>query len=541
MARDLHHVPGWVVGSVLRQQAEALGEKRLFQIIDGESRSYAECDREASRMANYLASLGVGVGDRVAVFLPNGLAFCQAWLGIARAGAVMVAINTEYRGAFLRHALANCRTRVVVCDAGYLERIAEIEADLPDLQTVVVAGGETPSPFRRLRTRPLDEFLASPDSDPGIEVTYRDDACIMYTSGTTGPSKGVLMPHAHLYLFGLGTIEHMGLSREDIFYIVLPLFHANGLFMQLYATMIAGASAVIRRRFSAGEWLNDVRRHGATITNMLGAVSAFVLNQPPTDHDRDHRLRAVGVAPNSPDLDAAFRERFGVGEVFGLYGMTEVNIPLYTEAGVRRPGSCGKTWERYYELRIVDPETDEELPRNEVGEIVVRPRQPFGFMSGYDGMPEKTIEAWRNFWFHTGDAARMDEEGYVYFVDRIKDCIRRRGENISSYEVENVVAAHPDVADVAAAGIASEIEGAEEEVMVWVVAQPGRRIDPRALIEFCTPRMPRFALPRFVEVTDSLPKTPTGKVQKHLLRKRGVTGSTWDRERDTVPDAGRRP
>ena len=336
------------------------------------------------------------------------------------------------------------------------------------------------------------------------------------------------MPHGHLYLIGPGTIENMELGDRDVFYIVLPLFHANGLFMQLYATLTAGASAVIRERFSASAWLDDVRRYGATITNMLGVVSAFVLNQPLRVDDRDHRLRAIGVAPNPPELDEAFRERFGVSDVFGLYGMTEVNIPLYTKAGVTRPGSCGRTWERYFELRIVDPATDEELPRNQTGEIVVRPRQPFGFMSGYNRMPEKTVEAWRNFWFHTGDAARMDEEGYVYFVDRIKDCIRRRGENISSYEVETVIASHPAVADVAAIGVASEILGAEEEVMVCVVLQPDTDLAPPELIEFCERRMPRFAVPRYIDYMEALPKTPTSKVQKHRLRARGVTDDTFD-------------
>ncbi len=453
-------------------------------------------------------------------------------MGIAKAGAVLVAVNTEYKGDFLRYVLTNCQARVIVCDGEYLERLAEIEAELPDLEVVLVPDLKTHPSFERLHCVAFDDFHRQPVDKPDVPVSYRDTACIMYTSGTTGPSKGVLMPHAHIYLFGLGTIEHMQLAEEDTFYIVLPLFHANGLFMQLYATLIAGASAVIKRRFSASEWLEDVRKYEATVTNMLGVVSAFVLNQPVTEHDRDHRLRAIGVAPNSPELDGAFKERFGVREVFGLYGMTEVNIPLYTRAGIARPGSCGKNWDRYYELRIVDPETDEELPRNEVGEIVVRPRQAYGFMSGYNRMPEKTVEAWRNFWFHTGDAARMDEEGYVYFIDRIKDCIRRRGENISSYEVESVIASYPAVVDVAAIGVASEIEGAEEEVMVFVVPQPGQSIDPHQFIEYCEKRMPRFAVPRYVEFADSLPKTPTSKVQKHLLRKRGVSEKTWDRCKD---------
>lgn len=337
------------------------------------------------------------------------------------------------------------------------------------------------------------------------------------------------MPHAHVYLFGLGTIENMHLTETDVFYIVLPLFHANAMFMQLYATLIAGATAVLRERFSASRWIHDIVEYGATITNSLGVVIAFALSQKPSALDKKNKLRAIGVAPNSPELDSQLRERFGVKDVIGLYGMTEINIPLYTEPGVPRPGSCGKLWDRYYEVQIVDPESDMPVPPNTVGEILVRPKLPFGFMTEYMNMPEKTVEAWRNFWFHTGDAATMDDEGYVYFVDRIKDCIRRRGENISSFEVERVIAQHPAVVEVAAIAVKSEITGGEDEVKVVVVLN--KTVDIETFGEYCQQHLPRFAVPRYVEFVDSLPKTPTNKIQKSELRKLGITLDTWDRER----------
>jgi crotonobetaine/carnitine-CoA ligase len=525
----LHQPQEWVVGRVLDRQASRNPEKVCIRVVDGPDLTFAGADLVSRQVAQLLGSVGILPGDRVAVMLPNGMDHCLVWFGASRAGAVLVSVNTEYKGRFLTHVLNNSRARVLVVQDCYLDAVRAVEDEVPELETLLVCGDDRGGGFRLLETLPFDRYSAQDGLEPIAEVSYRDDACIMYTSGTTGPSKGVLMPHAHLYLFGLGTIEHLGVGPNDVFYVVLPMFHANALFMQIYACLIAGATAVVRDRFSASAWLQDVRRYGATLTNSLGAVTAFVLEQPPSEHDRDHRLRAIGCAPNPPELERGLRERFGIAEVIGAYGMTEINIPLYTERGSPRPGSCGREWSRYYEVRIVDPETDEPVASKETGEIVVRPRQPFGFMSGYNGMPEKTVEAWRNFWFHTGDAAWMDEEGYVYFVDRIKDCIRRRGENISSYEIECVVLQHPAVEEVAAVAVPSEVTGAEDEVKVVIVLRSGACVDPEQLMAYCEPLMPSFAVPRFVEFRDALPKTPTAKVQKHKLRRSGIRGHTWDR------------
>jgi len=526
---QLRQPENWVVGKVLDRQAQRHPNKVCIRIVDGPELTYAGALRSSNQVAQLLGSVGVAPGDRVAVMLPNGLDHCIAWFGISRAGALLVSVNTEYKGAFLTHVLKNSRARVLVVDPRYLGRIRDIEDEVPELETLFVCGNDDPGDFQMLEALSFDDHRGLEADDPQVDVSYRDDACIMYTSGTTGPSKGVLMPHAHLYLFGLGTIDHLCMGQDDVFYVVLPLFHANGLFMQVYACLIAGATAVIRERFSAGVWLDDIRRYDATLTNSLGAVTAFVLEQPPSEHDRDHRLRAIACAPNPPELEQGLRSRFGIADVIGLYGMTEINIPLYTEPGMPRPGSCGRVWARYFELKIVEPRTDEPVAPNETGEIVVRPRQPFGFMSGYNATPDKTVEAWRNFWFHTGDAARMDEDGYVYFVDRLKDCIRRRGENISSYEIESVLLQHPAVEEVAAVAVPSELAGAEDEVKVVVVAKPDAVVAPEDLIAYCEPRMPSFAIPRFIEFIDALPKTPTAKVQKHKLRRAGLGTGTWDR------------
>lgn len=529
-SQNLHDHQAWVFSEVLARQAARYGDRVWIQMVGGEVLTFAQANTTANQVARLLLRLQIDKGDTVAVFVPNSLDYCYAWFGITRIGAVHVAVNTDYKGVFLKHVLNNCQAKTIFVHNDYVNRLIEIEEELAYLEKLIVVGGAVPtlSYATNFAVLSVDEYKTCAGDSLVSVGTYRDPACVMYTSGTTGPSKGVVMPQAHIYLFGLGTIENMHLTEEDVFYIVLPLFHANAMFMQLYATLIVGASAVLRDKFSASRWIHDVVDYGVTITNSLGVIVAFVLNQAPSSLDTKHKLRAIGVAPNLPETDAHLRQRFGIKDVIGLYGMTEINIPLYTRPGESRPGSCGKLWDRYYELQIVDPDTDLPLPPNTVGEIVVRPKLPFGFMLEYMNMPEKTVEAWRNFWFHTGDAARIDEEGYVFFVDRIKDCIRRRGENISSFQIEQVIADHPAVAEVAAVAVKSEVVGGEDEVKVVVVLSKDMSVE--TLGEYCAQHLPRFAVPRYVEFISALPKTPTNKVQKNKLREQGVTPSTWDRQ-----------
>jgi crotonobetaine/carnitine-CoA ligase len=262
-------------------------------------------------------------------------------------------------------------------------------------------------------------------------------------------------------------------------------------------------------------------------------MTQFVLAQPESDRDREHRLRVVCPVPNPAPHETAWRERFGVPEVVSAYGMTEVNIPLYGRLGTPRPGTAGLVLDRWFEVEIRDAETDLPVPRGDVGEIMVRPKVPFGFMAGYVGLPDKTIESWRNFWFHTGDSGTMDADGWVTFMDRTKDCIRRRGENISSYEVESAVSRMDGVAEVVAYAVPAGAEGTEDEVMLAVVRaanRAGEVLEAPAVAAFADSVLPRFARPRYVEIVDAIPKTPTEKVRKTELRTRGVTSATWDRE-----------
>jgi crotonobetaine/carnitine-CoA ligase len=525
---------GWVVGDVLSRQGQARPDTPFVQFEDCDPCTFGSMDESTHRVANAMASLGVHHGDRVLVMIPNSLEFLQAWFGINRLGAVLVPINTAYKGAFLVHVINNAGAGLMVVDQEYVPFLQAIETQIPRLETVIVvdtSGAESTLPvFNRLRVQPFQSLLQHPTTPVQVQVSYRDIGAIMYTSGTTGPSKGVLMPHAHLYLFGYNKVHAIRLTSEDVYYCCMPLFHANALFMQVYSSLIVGCKLVLARSFSASRWLDDIRRSQATVTNTLGVMTEFIYRQPPRPEDRDHRLRVLVAVPIAPEWGQDFQRRFGT-KLLEAYGMTEVNIPTYMpyDAGLRN-NSCGKVLADWFEMQIVDPDTDEELPPNTVGEIVVRPKQPWCFMIGYNAMPEKTVEAWRNFWFHTGDAGTCDEEGYFYFIDRIRDCIRRRGENISSYEVEQVLNDHPAVAESAAVAVKSDIAGGEDEVKACIVLRPGMHVEPPALLDYCQEHMPYFAVPRYIEFVDTLPKTPTEKIQKHKLREIGITSTTWDRE-----------
>jgi crotonobetaine/carnitine-CoA ligase len=509
----LHDHHRWVLPEVLESQARRRGNATFLTVIGEGSLSYVAAARQARQVASHCVTAGIRPGDPVAVLLPNGLDFVRLWLGLGRLGAVVVPVNTGLTGDFLAHQLRDSGARVVVSVGPAAEAVADVIGGVDGLQML-----------------DLDGWQHAPQY-AGPLPRASDTACLMYTSGTTGPSKGVLMPHAHCYLFGLGSIEGLGITEADRYYVSMPLFHANGLFMQLYATLIAGASAVLRGRFSATSWLSDIREHGCTVTNLLGAMSQFVIAQPPSPDDRDHSLRVICPVPNPAAHERAWRERFAIPDVVTAYGMTEVNIPLYGRLGVSRPGTAGRPLDRWFEVEVRDPDTDDPLPAGQIGEIMVRPRVPFGFMSGYAGLPEATVAAWRNFWFHTGDSGTMDEDGWVTFVDRTKDCIRRRGENISSYEVENAVASLEGVAEVAAYAVPAGAEGTEDEVMLAVVLRDGVSMDAAAVAAHADVVLPRFARPRYIEIIEALPKTPTQKVRKQELRTRAVTSSTWDRER----------
>lgn len=513
---DLHDCQRWTLTQTLRERAEHLGEQRALDFSQGDSLSFAQWWQQSAQVAALLGELGVRAGERVAVMLGNGSELCLCWAALSRLGAVHVALDPGLRGEFLRHALALSGARLLIVDASSLAELEPILAGLPCITDLLVTGAAAQAHEARRRIafarwRELDSVCTHHPSQPS------DIACVMFTSGTTGPAKAVLMPQSHCYLFGLGSVVHLDLTETDRYYVGLPLFHANGLLMQVYGSLIAGASAFVRERFSASAWINEIREQRCSHTNLLGATGAFVLAQPPRTDDRDHGLRCIASAPNVVELEQGFRQRFGIKRWVGVYGMTEVNIPLYT-ADPPKPASCGRAWSDYFEVRIADPDNDSTCAPDEIGELQVRPRAPHGFMAGYLDMPEATVEAWRGLWFHSGDAARMDADGDVFFVDRIKDCIRRRGENLSSLMIEQQVGACPGVVEVAAVAVPSNLPGGEDSLLLVIVPEQSNPPGEDQLRDWCRKRLPRAAQPDHLLYRNALPKTPTGKVQKRRLR-----------------------
>ena len=508
-----------VLRPLLERRAAETPDKLFARFADGSAWTYREAREAARRAAVGLRRLGVEQGDTVLSWLPNGPDALRVWFGLNYLGAVYVPLNLAYRGGILEHVVDNADARLIVAHAQLLPRLEPIpRARLTD---AVVVGG-TGSAIDGLTVH--DETALSPaDADlPPLarEIAPWDTQSIIYTSGTTGPSKGVMSSYLQLYSMGVESLFFIG--SEDRCMVNLPLFHVGGT-AAVYAMLAKGGSISVVDAFDTASFWSTVRETGTTTAILLGVMAGFLAKQPPNPRDRDHPLRTAIMVPLGEDA-SSFSRRFGC-DVYTVFNMTEISTPLVSGPNPSPVGTCGRP-RSGVDVRIVD-EHDCEVEAGEVGELIVRTDRPWAMNHGYFRNPEATARAWRNGWFHTGDAFRVDAAGNYFFVDRIKDAIRRRGENISSFEVETEVGAHPLVKEAAAVGVASG--DGEDEVLVAVSLADGARLDPEDLIRFLLPRMAHFMVPRYVRVVDELPKTPTQKVQKHLLRTEGVTADTWDR------------
>ena len=494
-----------------------LEPQRLFaQEVDGGEATYGELHASSLETAAAFNGLGIERGDVVLTMLPTSITSIRTWLGLAWLGAVELPLNTDYRGRMLQTAITDSRAKVMVIAERYLERLAALDS-LGDLTAIVVPDTDKVTQDTAVAAFTNASFLDQAVEPDGLRAPEPWDlAYVIYTSGTTGPAKGVMIPWAQAYATATGiAASPEDMEPSDVVYAPLPMYHiANRGFVYLAA--IAGARVVLREKMSFfGIW-EDIEAYGCTI----GAMG-------PPPYPDETTLRIAGGNKPIPDHEAV-AVKLGI-KMTTCYSMTELSVPLRSGDAITHPASCGRVRQGFpgYEVRLVD-EHEAEVPPGVRGELVVRTSEPWTLTPGYVGLPERTVDAWRNGWFHTGDIFTRDEDGNFFFVDRIKDAIRRRGENISSAEVEASVNEHPQVLDSAAIGVPTG--DGEDEVKIVVMPFPGNAPTPEELLAFLVPRMPRFMIPRYVEFIDELPRTEaTFKVQKVKLREDPLNDRTWDR------------
>lgn len=517
------------IGRLLADKARRIGNRTW--LIFGEQRyTYAQAHDLSNRYANGFRELGIRKGDHVAVMMANCPEFIWTIWGLGKLGAVTVPLNTAARGELLKYFITQSDSICVVVSADLADRVAEALGNDHQVRTFCTLGGAGTLADRDRICVDLAAFAdASAEEPDPSQVLASDPQYIMYTSGTTGPSKGVISPHSQAHGVGRSLAQNFAYRPDDVVYTCLPLFHGNALWYSCYAAFWADCTLAVSARFSASSFWDEIRATGATQFNALGAMTNILLRAQPSPRDREHRVRQAMLVPLSPDVYREVSERFGV-QVTSLYAMTETfAVTMFTpDDPVSKGSSAGKP-RGLSELLIVSDE-DDPLPIGEVGEICVRPCEPGIVMSGYYKMPEATVRDTRNLWLHTGDRGRIDADGYLYFVDRKKEAIRRRGENISAYEVEMLIARHPSVLEVAAVPVTSELS--EDEVMVYVVCRDGCTVSAEDLVRFANQNMAHFMVPRFVHFIDALPKTASEKIEKYKLKTWAEQNrqALWDRE-----------
>ncbi len=493
--------------------------------VDGSVLSWGDAHEVSLRWASALERAGVERGEPVVTVFVNTFEAFHAWMGCAWLGAIESPINTNYKGDWLRHVVDNTGARVVLAQDRFVGALFDIADQLTNVERVVIFGDRATIPDSLpFEVLSADEFLSDAKAIDRAEPSPWDVSSLIYTSGTTGRSKAVKVPWGHFKSSlesGFIPVDRL----EDMrIYAPFPVFHVTGK-GGFYFAAASGQPSVIREAFSVSDYWDDIRDFDANATVLLGPLAHMLMNQPERPDDADNPLRSVALVPVVPNVDE-FARRFDV-DIFTCYNMTEINCPIIQQHPITNENhrSCGQIREGV-EVRVVD-EYDRQVPPNTPGEMIMR-TEPWEINTGYWNMADKTNEAWRNGWFHTGDAFTYDEDGNFYFVDRAKDYIRRRGENISSFEIEALVNTHPAIAESGACAVPAD-EG-EDEVKIAVVVEPGAEFDPAELITFLVPLMPRFAIPRFIEVWDELPKTEaTARIQKAKIRDAGVSDKTWDR------------
>lgn len=511
----------------LLEKAVAKWPDRCFLDFAGDKHTYADIDRESNRFAHGLTALGISAGDRVCVMLDNCAELVVAWFATNKLGAIFVPFNTSYKGEYLRNQIADTGATVMFVQDSYLDRVLAVSDRTPDLRTIICKG-EIPPTATHLSIIDIAHIRSDDASPITTPVSPEDPAIIHYTSGTTGPSKGGVMGHSFACNMGAQQVWLASLESNDVIWTPCPLFHGTGMFMTV-AALTAGATASIYPHFSVSKFWPEMERSGATVVLMLSIMLSLIPDAPETDASRrcHGQIRVLYGAPLSAALKARWRERFGVKYVSSPgYGMTEASMVTMTRADDPNvPGDASGRRFDDFDVRVIDDEGN-ECPPNTPGEIIVRPRRPGIMFQGYWGRPEATLQVFKDLWLRTGDIGKFDENDYFYFLDRKKDYLRRGGENISSFEVEETFQVHPAVSEVAAHAVPSEL--GEDDLKVTLVLGQDSQVTEVELYAWCIDRLPKFAVPRYIEFRTELPRTANGKVQKNILRTQGVTPETWD-------------
>lgn len=515
------------LGAELRQAAKD-SPNRTFLRMQGVEMTFWEVDDLSDNVASGLAAMGVKQGDNVSLMLPNCPEFLVVWFALSKLGAVAAPVNISFRGQVLLSAIDLVESRLLIAHDSLAEQWQEQMPMFNTIRQVVLVGSATDQFYRGMMTYSSLSVMGevSPVASVAQPISASSLCLLLYTSGTTGRSKAAMIPHRFVLAQADGVIEGLGLRTDDVLYCPYPLFHLDAAVMTVAPALRLRCIAAIGERFSASRYWDEMRQFKATVFDFMGATLTMLWKQPPSPRDRDHHAR-LGWGVPMPAWAPEFEERFGC-RLVELYGSTEVGTIIYTpQDEPQRKGSCGRLAPQW-EAQIQDEEGF-PVPAGVVGQLVVRPREPDVIMRGYYGMPNETIAAFRNQWFHTGDLLRQDADGYFYFVGRSKDIVRRRGENISSAEVEMGLETHPDVLEAAVFGVPSEMT--EEDVMACVSLREGAKASAEDLTNHCAQVMARFMVPRYIRILSVMPKTPTDKVEKFKLSQLGITADTWDRER----------
>ena len=511
-----------VLDRLLDEKAERNKDKP-FLYFEDKKITYKKLREKVNKVANGLIRMGIKKGDKVALIMENCPEYIYTWFALSKIGAIEVPINTFHKGNMLEYLINYSDAEILVLSDTVIPQVKAIENNLENLKKVIVHGSTQEVGTLRFPTESYLTLLDSPSSFPQMDIRHNDLMAIIFTSGTTGPSKGVMITQNQAIFVARQYVDFLQLRGNDLFYHYIPLFHEAGQFAGVIAPLLADSALVLKKGFSATSFWDDIRKYGCTISGMFEAVLNILYKASEKDDDSKNPLRICATAHIPPDIHEPFEKRFGV-RLVNVYGMTEGDCTVSATYDDIRIGSFGKP-RGYFDARIVDPD-DRELPSNKVGQLVLRPLQPYIMFEGYYKMPEKTLETFRNLWWHTGDLAYKDDQGYFYFVGREKDMIRRGGENISALEVERVVASHPAIKECAAVAVESDVWG--EEVKIVVIPKEGREIKPEELVTYCDERMAYFMVPRYIEFVEDIPRTGASqRPVKGLLK--DITPATWDR------------